>query len=90
MAQRKTAAVILAAGKGTRMKSALPKVMHPLAGRPMIKHLLAAVDAAKLDRSVIVIGPEMESVAHAVAPVPSAVQRDRLGTGHAVLCAKAR
>ena len=88
MAQRKTAAVILAAGKGTRMKSALPKVMHPLAGRPMVKHLLAAVDAAKLDRSVIVIGPEMESVAQAVAPVPSAVQRDRLGTGHAVLCAK--
>ena len=88
MTQRKTAAVILAAGKGTRMKSDLPKVMHPLAGRPMIKHLLAAVDAAKLDRAVIVIGPEMESVAKAVAPVPSAVQRDRLGTGHAVLCAK--
>lgn len=88
MAQRKTAAVILAAGKGTRMKSRKPKVMHALAGRPMIQHLLASVRAAKLDRAVIVVGPEMESVAEAVSPVPAAVQKDRLGTGHAVLCAK--
>jgi bifunctional UDP-N-acetylglucosamine pyrophosphorylase / glucosamine-1-phosphate N-acetyltransferase len=88
MAQRKTAAVIRAAGKGTRMKSALPKVMHPLAGCPMIRHLLASVSAAKLDRAVVVVGPEMESVAKAVAPAPAVVQKDRLGTGHAVLCAK--
>ena len=78
------AAVILAAGMGTRMKSALPKVMHPLAGRPMIVHLLETVRALSPQRVVAVIGPEMPSVAKAVAPWPCVEQTERLGTGHAV------
>ncbi len=82
------AAVILAAGLGTRMKSALPKVMHPLAGRPMIQHLMATVSPLKPDHIVVVVGPGMESVGRAVAPARTAVQEDRLGTAHAVLQAQ--
>ncbi|MFO0998154.1 MAG: bifunctional UDP-N-acetylglucosamine diphosphorylase/glucosamine-1-phosphate N-acetyltransferase GlmU [Alphaproteobacteria bacterium] len=88
MKQPKTAAVILAAGKGTRMKSRLPKVMHPIAGRPMVLHVLATLSALKIDRSVVVVGPGMESVATAVAPSRVAVQEKQLGTGHAVMAAR--
>ncbi|WP_284947399.1 bifunctional UDP-N-acetylglucosamine diphosphorylase/glucosamine-1-phosphate N-acetyltransferase GlmU [Acidisoma cladoniae] len=79
-----TTAVILAAGLGTRMKSALPKALHPIAGRPMLTHLL---DAAKsvFDRIVVVTGPEMEAVAMVAAPYPTVVQTARLGTAHAAL-----
>ena len=83
-----TAVVILAAGLGTRMKSSLPKVMHPLAGRPMIKHLLAAVEGLAPQQACVVIGAEMDAVARAVAPYPTVVQTERLGTGHAVLAAE--
>ena len=55
-------AVILAAGLGTRMKSALPKTLHPIAGRPMLRHLLASCEAV-FDRIVVVVGPGMEAVA---------------------------
>lgn len=88
MTKRKTAAVVLAAGLGTRMKSAKPKVMHPLAGRPMISHLLAGLDEHAFDPVVVVIGEEMESVAVAVAPHPTVIQHERLGTAHAVLPAR--
>jgi bifunctional UDP-N-acetylglucosamine pyrophosphorylase / glucosamine-1-phosphate N-acetyltransferase len=88
MTTRKTATVVLAAGLGTRMKSDRPKVMHPLAGRPMIRHLLATLETLAPDRQVIVVGPEMADVARAVAPHPTAVQRERLGTGHAVMAAR--
>ncbi len=88
MTERKTAAVILAAGMGTRMKSALPKVMHPLAGRPMIRHILDAVESAGVTRIVVVVGPGMESVADAVKPHGTVVQTDRLGTAHATLQAR--
>ncbi|WP_086464681.1 bifunctional UDP-N-acetylglucosamine diphosphorylase/glucosamine-1-phosphate N-acetyltransferase GlmU [Oceanibaculum nanhaiense] len=81
------AAVILAAGKGTRMKSDLPKVLHPIAGRPMIRHLLATVEALNPARIVVVTGKEGEGVAKAVAPYPTAVQDPPLGTGHAVMAA---
>jgi bifunctional UDP-N-acetylglucosamine pyrophosphorylase/glucosamine-1-phosphate N-acetyltransferase len=79
-----TTAVILAAGLGTRMKSTLPKALHPIAGRPMLTHLL---DAAKtvFDRIVVVTGPEMEAVAKVAAPHPTVVQSERLGTAHAAL-----
>ncbi|MBK1664465.1 UDP-N-acetylglucosamine diphosphorylase/glucosamine-1-phosphate N-acetyltransferase [Rhodospirillum rubrum] len=80
----KTAAVILAAGQGTRMKSALPKVLHPLAGRPMVAHLIHALGAVAPSRTVVVIGPGMESVADRVAPLPTVLQAERLGTAHAV------
>ncbi len=84
MAARPFAVVILAAGLGTRMKSEMPKVMHPLAGRPMIKHLIATVAQMKPDRVVVVVGPGMEKVTAAVAPYETVVQHERLGTAHAL------
>lgn len=89
MTKGKTAAIILAAGLGTRMKSRLPKVMHPLAGQPMIRHLLDDLEPLGLERAVVVIGEEMDSVAAAVAPHPTVIQKERLGTAHAVLAARA-
>ncbi len=78
------ACLVLAAGKGTRMKSDLPKVLHPVAGLPMIGHVLAALTALAPARLAVVIGPEMAAVARAVAPWPSVVQEARLGTADAV------
>lgn len=78
------AAILLAAGLGTRMKSALPKAMHPLGGRPMLRHLLAQVEQA-FGRAVVVVGPDMPALEKAAAPHPTAVQAERLGTGHAAL-----
>ena len=77
-------AIILAAGLGTRMKSRLPKVLHPIAGRPMLRHLLDSA-AQVFDRIVVVVGPDMERVAAIAAPWPVVVQQDRLGTAHAAL-----
>jgi bifunctional UDP-N-acetylglucosamine pyrophosphorylase/glucosamine-1-phosphate N-acetyltransferase len=77
-------AIILAAGFGTRMKSALPKALHPIAGRPMLRHLLASCEAV-FDRIVVVIGPDMDAVAAIAAPHIVVVQHDRLGTAHAAL-----
>jgi len=76
------AAIILAAGQGTRMKSQQPKVMHRLAGRPMVQHLIAAC-APVFDRIVVVVGPGMAALEAAVSPHATVVQQDRLGTGHA-------
>nr|WP_314073528.1 bifunctional UDP-N-acetylglucosamine diphosphorylase/glucosamine-1-phosphate N-acetyltransferase GlmU [uncultured Roseococcus sp.] len=75
-------AIILAAGQGTRMKSAMPKVMHRLAGRPMVNHLIASC-AGVFDRVVVVVGPGMPELERAVAPHATVVQAERLGTGHA-------
>ncbi len=77
-------AIILAAGMGTRMRSALPKTLHPIAGRPMLRHLLASCEAV-FERIVVVVGPGMEAVARAAAPHATVVQRERLGTAHAAL-----
>ena len=77
-------AVLLAAGLGTRMRSALPKAMHRLAGRPMLLHLIESCLLA-FDRVVVVAGPGMEGLARAAAPHPVVVQADRLGTAHAAL-----
>ena len=76
--------VILAAGKGTRMKSALSKVMHPVAGRPMVKIVLETAGTLEPARQVVVIGPDMDAAAQVVAPCPTVVQHDRKGTAHAV------
>ncbi|MCH7692729.1 MAG: bifunctional UDP-N-acetylglucosamine diphosphorylase/glucosamine-1-phosphate N-acetyltransferase GlmU [Proteobacteria bacterium] len=84
MTKEKTAAIVLAAGLGTRMESRLPKVLHPLAGRPMIGHLMETLAGVDLERIVVVVGDDMEAVAEAVAPHPTVVQKERLGTGHAV------
>jgi bifunctional UDP-N-acetylglucosamine pyrophosphorylase / glucosamine-1-phosphate N-acetyltransferase len=79
-------AVILAAGLGTRMKSALPKTLHRIAGRPMLRHLLASCEQV-FDRIVVVVGPEMDAVREASAPHVSVVQQERRGTAHAALVA---
>ncbi|MBV9756935.1 MAG: bifunctional UDP-N-acetylglucosamine diphosphorylase/glucosamine-1-phosphate N-acetyltransferase GlmU [Alphaproteobacteria bacterium] len=75
-------AVILAAGLGTRMKSARPKALHPIAGRPMLRHLIESC-AEVFDRIVVVTGPGMAELAAAAAPHPVVVQEERLGTAHA-------
>ncbi len=85
MTNRKTAAIILAAGLGTRMKSTLPKVLHPLAGRPMIHHLLETIGGLDPDAVIVVVDEPFGQLSDAVAPYPTAVQQERLGTGHAVL-----
>ena len=89
-ADRPIAAIILAAGKGTRMKSDLHKVLHPIAGRPMLLHLAAAVAALGTERTVVVTGAGREQVEAAVASlgIATALQVDQLGTGHAVAQAK--
>jgi bifunctional UDP-N-acetylglucosamine pyrophosphorylase/glucosamine-1-phosphate N-acetyltransferase len=79
-----TTAVLLAAGLGTRMKSAFPKAMHPIAGRPMLQHLIASASAV-FDRIVVVVGPGMEALERLAAPHATVVQQERLGTAHAAL-----
>ncbi|VVT08694.1 fused N-acetyl glucosamine-1-phosphate uridyltransferase; glucosamine-1-phosphate acetyl transferase [Sphingomonas aurantiaca] len=85
------AVVILAAGKGTRMKSDLHKVLHPIAGRPMLLHLVASAGALQPARTVVVTGAGREQVEAAVAPlgIVTALQAEQLGTGHAVAQARA-
>jgi bifunctional UDP-N-acetylglucosamine pyrophosphorylase/glucosamine-1-phosphate N-acetyltransferase len=87
---RPLAAVILAAGKGTRMKSARHKVLHPLAGRPMIEHLMAALAELAPARTVVVVGEAREQLeAQLAGRAEFAVQEPQLGTGHAVQQAQA-
>ncbi|MBR0664262.1 bifunctional UDP-N-acetylglucosamine diphosphorylase/glucosamine-1-phosphate N-acetyltransferase GlmU [Roseomonas hellenica] len=78
------AAIILAAGLGTRMKSSRPKALHAIAGRPMLAHLIAACEGL-FDRIVVVVGPEMVALEKVAAPHATVVQHERLGTGHAAL-----
>jgi bifunctional UDP-N-acetylglucosamine pyrophosphorylase / glucosamine-1-phosphate N-acetyltransferase len=77
-------AVILAAGLGTRMRSRLPKVMHPIAGRPMLAHLIASCETV-FDRIVVIVGPGMEQVQKLAEPHRCVLQEQRLGTAHAAL-----
>ncbi len=90
MTKRPIAAIILAAGKGTRMKSDLHKVLHPIAGQPMLLHLIDSVATLKAEPTVVVTGAGREQVEAAVAPlgVATALQAEQLGTGHAVLQAR--
>ncbi|MDH5747854.1 MAG: bifunctional UDP-N-acetylglucosamine diphosphorylase/glucosamine-1-phosphate N-acetyltransferase GlmU [Rhodospirillales bacterium] len=88
MTKKKTTAIVLAAGLGTRMKSALPKVLHPLAGRPMIGHLMETLEIAGFDKTVVVTASGMDDVAAAVGPHPCVIQQEQLGTAHAVLAAR--
>ena len=78
--------VILAAGKGTRMKSDLPKVLHPLAGRPLLSHVLAAADSLQPERICVVYGHGGEALPTAIgrADLLWVRQEPQLGTGHAV------
>ena len=94
--QRGLVAVILAAGKGTRMQSDLPKVMHPVLGRPMVHWVVDAALAAGATKTVLVIGHGAQLVrdyfaqqADLAGKVEFALQEQQLGTGHAVMMAKA-
>lgn len=79
------AAIILAAGKGTRMKSDLHKVLHPIAGRPMLLHLMASVDELNPAKKVVIVGDKADQLETALAGTADlAVQEPQLGTGHAV------
>ena len=79
------AAIILAAGKGTRMKSDLHKVLHPIASRPMLMHLMASVDALSPAKKVVVVGSGKDQLEAALAgSAELAVQEPQHGTGHAV------
>ena len=77
-------AIILAAGQGTRMKSSLPKTLHRLAGRSMLRHLLASCESV-FDRIVVVLAPGMDAVRKEAEPHICVVQQDALGTAHAAL-----
>lgn len=81
-------AVIIAAGLGTRMKSALPKAAHKIAGREMLAHLTRAAEQV-FDRVVVVVGPDMEVLAKIASPHEVVVQHERLGTAHATRQAEA-
>ena len=91
MTQASALAIVLAAGKGTRMKSALPKVLHRLAGLPMLGHVLRAATAAGIGRSSVVIGPGMDEVGQAALAIDPDlavfVQPEQLGTADAVKAA---
>ncbi|MBT6033848.1 MAG: bifunctional UDP-N-acetylglucosamine diphosphorylase/glucosamine-1-phosphate N-acetyltransferase GlmU [Kordiimonadaceae bacterium] len=85
------AIVILAAGKGTRMKSSLHKVLHPLGGRPMLHHLMDTLVPMKPSKKVIVVGAGKEQVEASVGnQADIVVQEPQLGTGHAVQVTKAQ
>lgn len=82
-------AVILAAGQGTRMKSKLYKVLHPVLGRPMVQHVINQLNAVHLDEMVTVVGHGAEKVAEHIGDQSQlVVQEEQLGTGHAVLQAE--
>lgn len=85
---KKIACIILAAGKGTRMKSALPKPLHPVAGAPMVQHVIAAAEGLSPERIVVVVGPDMPEMIDAVRPHQTAVQQTQNGTGGAALAAR--
>ncbi len=85
---RRATAILLAAGMGSRMHSALPKAAHPIAGLPMLCHLIRACEAV-FDRIVVVVGPGMDRVTSLAAPHSVVVQHERLGTAHAALQAEA-
>ena len=85
-------AIVMAAGKGTRMNSEIPKVLMPVCGRPIVEFVLDAVEAAGVDRIIVVIGFRADLVREALAHRPNLVfveQTEQLGTGHAVQVCRA-
>ena len=91
---RTLAAVVLAAGRGKRLRSSTPKVLHPVAGRPILWHVLRLVGAARPTKIIVVVGHGADDIREAVrswgvTPAPVFVeQAEQLGTGHAVLQAE--
>jgi len=92
MSERSCLAIVLAAGEGTRMRSARPKVLHEVGGRSLVAHVLDAVRAAGSSATAVVIGPDAEAVAaeakHVLPDADIYVQSERRGTAHAVLTAR--
>lgn len=92
MTDRTSLTVVLAAGEGTRMRSSLPKVLHPVAGQPLLAHVLEAAPHGAGTSLAVVIGPDHDAVAAEARRLrpdaASFVQRERLGTAHAVLAAR--
>jgi bifunctional UDP-N-acetylglucosamine pyrophosphorylase/glucosamine-1-phosphate N-acetyltransferase len=92
MTARSSLTIVLAAGEGTRMRSAMPKVLHPVAGQSLLAHVLAAAPKGPGAALAVVIGPGHEAVAKETKRIrPDAstfIQRERLGTAHAVLVAR--
>lgn len=82
------AALVLAAGEGTRMKSALPKVAHEILGVPLVRFVVDAAHAGGCDRVVVVTGHGADAVEALIPGVATARQDEQLGTGHAVMCAE--
>ena len=80
--------IILAAGKGTRMKSKLPKVLHKVCGKPMLEHVIGAAKGAGSTREIVIIGNGADEVREKITGVEFALQSEQLGTGHAVKMAK--
>ena len=93
MTQRTCLAIVLAAGEGTRMRTRLPKALHPIGGRTLLGHVLASAGRAGCGAIAVVVGPDHDAVAgevRAVAPKAQTFeQRERHGTAHAVLAARA-
>jgi bifunctional UDP-N-acetylglucosamine pyrophosphorylase / glucosamine-1-phosphate N-acetyltransferase len=88
MTEPRFAAVILAAGEGTRMRSSRPKVLHELAGWPMVRHVIEALRPLDPAVTMVVVGEGMDAVAEAVAPAPTCMQSPPRGTGDAVRSAR--
>jgi bifunctional UDP-N-acetylglucosamine pyrophosphorylase/glucosamine-1-phosphate N-acetyltransferase len=92
MTARSSLTVVLAAGEGTRMRSSLPKVLHPVANQSLLAHVLRAAPSGPGSRLAVVIGPDHQAVADEARKIrpdtETFVQRERLGTAHAVLAAR--
>src|ERR1700682_3385861 len=92
MTARSSLTVVLAAGEGTRMRSAMPKVLHPVAGETLLAHVLRAAPKGPGAALAVVIGPDHDAVAKQAKRIrpdaSSFIQRERLGTAHAVLAAR--
>jgi bifunctional UDP-N-acetylglucosamine pyrophosphorylase / glucosamine-1-phosphate N-acetyltransferase len=90
MANKDLAILILAAGKGTRLKSSLAKVLHAAGGRPLLEHVIRACQPFAAKKTIAVIGHQAEQVAEVCAPleVDTVLQKPQKGTGHAMLVAK--
>lgn len=84
----KIAAIIMAAGKGTRMKSSLSKVMHKVAGKPMVNHMIDICENAGVRKIIAIVADGMDDVKQAVVPHSTAIQEQQLGTGDAVKAAR--
>jgi bifunctional UDP-N-acetylglucosamine pyrophosphorylase/glucosamine-1-phosphate N-acetyltransferase len=85
---KQAAAIVLAAGEGTRMRSSLPKVAHEILGVPLVRYVIDAAREAGVERIVTVVGSGADSVSALASDTEIAVQTERLGTGHAVAAAR--